>query len=144
MMHVQAQNVLNTAGRTISPPGLGFVVDYSLGEVATLTLSNLLVGSVTQGVLQPPPLVPSNINEAFDEIYGFKCFPNPTAYFVTVETAYSDFSRIRIINIEGKVMQEDKFDYSAIDFTSFTAGTYTVCLFSLNKPESKTFKIIKQ
>lgn len=144
MAHVQAQNVLNSAGRTITQPGL--IVEYSVGEVATLTLS-LPNGPVTQGLLQPSlnsPYIVVPTNEAFDDKFTFKCYPNPVGDFLTVETDYSDFEFVQFTDAQGRTVLDRVFTYSPIECSALPSGTYFARLFSTNKPELKTFKLFKQ
>ena len=144
MTHVQAQTVLNSAGRTITQPGL--IVEYSVGEVATLTLS-LPNGSVTQGLLQPSlksPYIVVPTTEAFDDKFTFKCYPNPVNDFLTVETNYLDFDFVQFTDAQGRTVLDRVFTYSPIDCGTLPSGTYFARLFSSNKPESKTFKLVKQ
>lgn len=144
MAHVQAQNVLNSAGRTITQPGL--IIEYSVGEVATLTLS-LSNGPVTQGLLQPSlksPYIIVPTNEVFDDKYTFKCYPNPVGDFLTVETDYLDFEFVKFTDAQGRTVLDRVFTYGSIECGSLPSGTYYARLFSTNKSESKTFKLIKQ
>ena len=144
MAHVQAQNVLNAAGRTIIQPGL--IVEYSVGEVATLTLS-LPNGPVTQGLLQPSlnsPYIVVPTTEAFDNKFTFKCYPNPVKDFLTVETNYPDFEFVQFTDAQGRTVLDQVFTYGSIECGSLPSGTYFARLFSTNKPESKTFKLVKQ
>lgn len=139
------QSVLNACGRTVNlPSGSPFpILEYSVGEVATVTLTNLINGPVTQGVLQPT-LGTVNTNEAFDEKYTFRSYPNPTSSAVMIETDYQHFELFQIIDLSGRIIVENTFGYAPINCESISAGTYVVRLYSINQPESKTFKIIKQ
>ena len=144
MAHVQAQKVLNSGGRTTFLPGL--IVEYSVGEVATLTLS-LPNGPVTQGLLQPllkSPYIVVPTNEAFDNKFTFKCYPNPVEDFLMVETNYPDFEFVQFTDVQGRSVLDQVFTYGSIECGSLPSGTYFARLFSTNKPESKTFKLIKQ
>ncbi len=152
--HVQAQvwpvvpspSVLNTTGGVINQSG-GDFVEFSIGEIAVvpLNIGGNQVG-FTQGFLQPRLGAPFVINtyEAFDEKYGFKCYPNPVSDFLTVETNYQDFKGIQFINVEGQMIRETRFDYTSIDCTLLPIGTYFVRLYSETNPESKIFKLLKQ
>ena len=113
--------------------------------VASLNIAGNDVG-FTQGFLQPTLGAPFIINtqEAFDEKYGFKCFPNPVSDFLTVETSYQDFTEVQFINMDGQIVRLARFDYTPIDCALLPKGIYAVRLYSENKPESKTFKLIKQ
>lgn len=144
MAHVQAQNVLNSAGGTIIQPGL--IVEYSIGEVATSTLS-LPNGPLTQGLLQPSlksPYIIVPTNEVFDDRFTFKCFPNPVEHFLTVETNYPDFDFVQFTDAQGRTVLDRVFTYSPIECRSLPSGIYFARLFSSNKPELKTFKLVKQ
>ncbi len=143
--HTQAQSVLNTGGRTVNlPSGSPFpILEYSIGEVATVTLTNLANGPVTQGVLQPT-LGTVSTNEVFDEKYSFSSYPNPTSSAVIIETDYQHFDLFQIIDVSGRIVVENTFGYEPINCESISAGTYVIRLYSVNQPESKTFKLIKQ
>jgi hypothetical protein len=144
MAHVQAQNVLNSAGRTITQPGL--IVEYSVGEVATSTLS-LPNGPVTQGLLQPSlnsPYIVVPTNEAFDDKFTFTCYPNPVEGFLIVATNYPDFEFVQFTDVQGRTVLDRIFTYGPIDCATLPSGTYFARLFSTNKPESKIFKLVKQ
>lgn len=140
MAHVHAQNALTSAGRTITLPGL--IVEYTVGEVATRTLS-LPNGPVTQGVLQPYHTIVST-NETFDDKFSFKCFPNPVEFFLTVETDYPNFEWVQFTDAQGRIVWSKPFTYSPIECGTLPSGIYFVRLFSTNQPESKTFKLVKQ
>ena len=149
--HLQAQEVLNAAGKTITGltgPGAVATVEYSIGEVAVKTLS-IAGGDVTQGVLQPahdPPYVVVEVGtkEVFDELYSFKCYPNPVGDELIVETSYPDFTHVQFISQDGRVVQEMPFNSGQINCNQLPAGMYFVRLFSETKPEFKTFKLFKQ
>jgi len=145
MTHAQAQSALNAGGRTVNlPPGSPFpILDYSIGEVATFTLTNLVNGPITQGVLQPT-LGTVNTNEAFDEKHSFNCYPNPTSNAVVIETDYQHFSLFQIMDMSGRLIAENTFRYEPINCELISAGAYFIRLYSDNHPESKTFKLIKQ
>lgn len=142
---MQAQRVLNAGGRTVNlPSGSPFpILEYSIGEVATATLINLTNGPLTQGVLQST-LGTVSTNEAFDEKYTFRSYPNPTSSAVMVETDYQHFELFQIIDLSGRIVVENTFGYASINCESISAGIYVVRLYSINHPESKTFKLIKQ
>ena len=143
--HLQAQEVLNAAGKTITGltgPGAVATVEYSIGEVAVKTLS-IAGGDVTQGVLQPYVVV-DDVKEVFDELYSFKCYPNPVGDELIVETSYPDFTHVQFISQDGRVVQEMPFNSGQINCGQLPAGMYFVRLFSETKPEFKTFKLFKQ
>ncbi|MBK6622448.1 MAG: T9SS type A sorting domain-containing protein [Saprospirales bacterium] len=139
--HFQAQEVLNAAGQTIALPG--GTVEYSVGEVATLTI-NPTGQAYTQGFIQPYYYLIDNTREVFDDLYAFKCFPNPVGDVLLVETNYPDFTDIQFFSMDGSVVREAPFQYNQIDCQGLPAGMYLVRLYSKNKPESKTFKLFKQ
>ncbi|MBK6904974.1 MAG: T9SS type A sorting domain-containing protein [Saprospirales bacterium] len=85
-----------------------------------------------------------NTREFFDDLYAFKCFPNPVGDVLLVETNYPDFTDIQFFSMDGSVVREAPFQYNQIDCQGLPAGMYLVRLSSKNKPESKTFKLIKQ
>lgn len=136
-------NVLNAGGQTIALTG-GGTVEYSIGEVATLTL--FPTGQpVTQGLLQPLPPKPINSSQdLFDERYGFACYPNPTADFVTIETGYPDFDRISFSSADGRVVQEGAFTYAPVDCHLLPPGLYFARLSATNSSTLKIFKLLKQ
>ena len=143
--HLQAQEVLNAAGKTITGltgPGAVATVEYSIGEVAVKTLS-IAGGDVTQGVLQPYVVV-DDVKEVFDELYSFQCYPNPVGDELIVETSYPDFTHVQFISQDGRVVQEMPFNSGQINCGQLPAGMYFVRLFSETKPEFKTFKLFKQ
>lgn len=145
MAHVQAQNALTSAGRTITitpPQQPVLIVEYTVGEVATRTLS-LPNGPVTQGVLQPYLTIVST-KEAFDDKFTFQCYPNPVENFLTVETDYPNFEWVQFTDAQGRILLNKLFTYSPIECGTLPSGIYFVRLFSTNQPESKTFKLVKQ
>lgn len=144
--YAQAQAVLNTTGATII--GSALVVEYSVGEVAIATIGNREQNAVTQGLLQPLttriPWVVTDTDDAFTAQYGFRAYPNPTTESISVETNYTDFDAYQIMDVSGKVIQVQRFDYTAIPVATLSNGMYVVKLFSKDKLLTKSFKVIKQ
>lgn len=134
-------NVLNAGGQTINWTN-GGTIEYSIGEVATITI-NPTGQPVTQGLLQPrSPKV--GTQDLFDERYGFTCYPNPTTDFVTIETGYPDFDRISFSSTDGRVVQEGAFTYAPVDCHLLPPGLYFARLSSAHQSTLKIFKLLKQ
>ena len=138
--YAHAQAVLNVTGNTLISSNL--IIEYAVGEVAIITIQN----TVTQGLLQPTltaPYVITDTDGLFDAQYGFRAYPNPTTEAITVETGYTDFDMYQIMDISGKVMQTQPFDYTSIPVSNLSSGMYLVKLLSKNNTLTKTFKVIK-
>jgi hypothetical protein len=139
--------VVNTTGGTMAILTGGFV-EFSVGEpaITTLNIDGNPLG-FTQGVLQPildAPYVITSTHESFDDQFGFRCYPNPVSNWITVETSYLHFTSVQFYDPLGRLVDDRVFNYQPLDCSSLPTGLYFVRLFSNNKPESKTFKIIKQ
>lgn len=139
--YTHAQAVLNVTGNTLISSNL--VVEYAVGEVATATIQN----AVTQGLLQPKltlPFVITDTDDPFDAQYGFRAYPNPATQDIKVETRYTDFSTYQILDMTGKVIQTQFFDYTNIPVSQLSNGMYIIKLLSKDNSLTKSFKIIKQ
>lgn len=140
--YTHAQAVLNVTGNTLISSNL--VVEYAVGEVATATIQN----AVTQGLLQPlvprEPWVVTDTDDPFDAQYGFRAYPNPATQEIKVETSYTDFSMYQILDMTGKMIQTQFFDYTNIPVSQLSKGMYIIKLLSKDNSLTKSFKIIKQ
>ncbi len=139
---IHAQAVLNVTGNTLISSNL--IVEYAVGEVAIATIQN----SVTQGVLQPlvprEPWVVTDTNDPFDAQYGFRAYPNPATEEIKVETDYTDFSMYQILDMTGRMIETQIFDYRNIPVSQLNNGMYIIKLLSKDNSLTKSFKIIKQ
>lgn len=143
--YAHAQSVLNVAGNTLLNSSL--IVEYSVGELAITTFGTPGQSTVTQGVLQPSlqsPYVITDTDDAFTAQYGFRAYPNPTTESINVETSYTDFNTYQILDVSGKVLQIQPFDYTTIPLSTLSNGMYIVKLLSKDNLLTKSFKVIKQ
>jgi len=140
--YTHAQAVLNVTGNTLISSNL--VVEYAVGEVATTTIQN----TVTQGVLQPlvprEPWVVTDTDDLFDAQYGFRAYPNPATQAINVETTYTDFGTYQILDMTGRIIQTQFFDYANIPVYQLNDGMYIIKILSKDHLLTKSFKIIKQ
>lgn len=136
---VQAQHVVNSSGKSISDASR--TIEYSIGEtvVSTIQTPNR---AVTQGLLQPRYSIETSINEDFDSKFDFKVFPNPTTDNIVVETNYKKFDSYNLFSIEGKLIENNKYNYQPIDLSKLPSGVYQLQLYS--PLFFKSIKIIKQ
>ena len=138
-----AQQALDVTGGTISVSS-SLIVDYSVGEVATMTTGMPNNSNYhTAGVIQPVWTVTS-IKNRFDELYHLTVFPNPVAHMLSIETNYQGFQDFHFTNILGQVTQSGGYSYEPLDLSWMASGTYFLTLTSSTEQISKTIKIIKQ
>lgn len=135
---ISGQSVVNTTGGTVASGSQR--LDYSIGEISTITLSNLQ-NHLTQGVLQPMGVL-VGINDLFDKQFAFSAFPNPVGSELIIETDYTAFQTLDIFDIAGKSLRHQQWDNKPIDFQALPAGAYLVSL--RDNSFIKTIKIIKQ
>lgn len=139
----QAQQVLNSTGASIS--GNNLLIEYSVGEVATATTGTPGAGNYyTAGVIQPTYWIVNGVDEAFDELYSLKAFPNPVSNQLNIETNFREFKLFRFTNLLGQNAASGNFDYSPLELAWMPQGTYFLTLTSENEQFTKTIKIIKQ
>jgi hypothetical protein len=135
-----AQKVINAAGKT--DYGNNLIVSYSIGEVVVEPILGMPY-SVTAGVLQPKYLI-NSVKSAFDNQYMLRCYPNPVADALNIETDFKGFTAVKIFNESGQLMGIKTFNYAPINLSELTTGAYLLTLYSTEKNVSKTIKIIKQ
>jgi hypothetical protein len=135
-----AQKVINAAGKT--DYGNNLIVQYAIGEVVVeQILDKSYIG--TAGVLQPKYLI-NSVKSAFDNQYTLRCYPNPVADALNIETDFENFTAVKIFNEQGQLMGIKPFNYAPINLSELTSGAYLLTLYSADKNVSKTIKIIKQ
>jgi hypothetical protein len=139
---IWAQKVINTAGTTAY--GNNIILQYAVGEVVVEPM-NGKDNRATQGVLQPRYIVaPNAIQDAFDQKYTLRCYPNPVRDALHVDTNFDGFKSVQVVNMQGQIVLCLPFDYTPINLSTLATGTYLLTLISNQKDISKTIKIIKQ
>lgn len=139
--HCGAQTLVGSGSGTATNATIS--VSYSIGEVATATLSN---GQkiFTQGLQQPRYTVVTSVNDFFDTRYSFSVYPNPTTDEIRIKTDFKDFTRYSLYDLSGRLIQTDIFLNPVIDFRKAPNGTYMLQLLAKEPQFSKTIQIIKQ
>ena len=138
-----AQQALDVTGGTISV-GSNLLIDYSVGEVATITTGTPNNSSYyTAGVIQPVWTITS-VKNRFDELYHLSVSPNPVSHTLSIETNYLDFQDFQFTNALGQITESGNFSYEPLDLSWMASGTYFLTLTSNTEQISKTIKIIKQ
>ncbi len=141
---LRAQATLDTNGGLVTLAD-GSFVEYSVGEVATMTIGSPSEDVfITSGVIQPNYHFLVAVNEPFDEQYHLKVFPNPTDGRLTIETDFKGFTEFDFTDVLGRHIAKDKFDYAPMDISWLPAGTFFLTLSSEDNQIFKNIKIIKQ
>ena len=142
---IQAQTLTPTV---ISSSGTSFVngstvLDYTLGEPATSTLTNG-TNTLSQGFHQNDLLITAVDNKETDK--GITVFPNPTADIVQVQFAKaSEKNLMELFSSEGKLIfsqSENATSSSQIDMTKYASGTYLLKV-TASENNNKTYQIVK-
>ena len=72
-----------------------------------------------------------------DEINGYKIYPNPVTHQLNFE--FKEVSNIKLINSEGKILDEQNLKNGSFDMSEYKSGMYIVLI-----NDSKSEKIIKK
>jgi Secretion system C-terminal sorting domain len=155
--------VLSAGGKTMTN---GIVnVDWTLGEMATSTLSNAN-GKISQGFHQGLTVVQLTREAVSDQTtemtesqkaadqqldlkrgIDFKLFPNPTSDFVNITcTGHPELEMTwQLVDLKGQILTSGKLEGSEmqLDFTRFSIGSYLVLVRSQDGTFSKTYRVIK-
>lgn len=132
-----AQQVINLTGGSISNSNYSF--DYSMGEVASITLS-ASQASVTSGFIQPSytqsatAIIPAQTS-------SLCIFPNPVSDVLMI-TGTTGIVKAKITSAIGETIIIKTME-SSIDLSAIPAGLYILQITD-NKNQIQTFKIIKQ
>jgi len=123
--------------------GTGGTASYSVGQVVYTTQTGTN-GSVAQGVQQPYEI---SITVGIDETsikLELSVYPNPTADYLTLKVGASTFLSYQLIDIQGKVIENNKVTGTSttIKMEELPSATYFLKVSKNNAPV-KTFKIIK-
>jgi hypothetical protein len=142
---INAQQVIAAGGGEAKSST--FTVAYTVGEIATLTLSGSTF-IVNQGFQQPSYVVTSIEDNLLT--MDLKIFPNPTTGILHAEIAQSTevMLQVRLYDIKGQLIlekEESLFDRQAIfdlDLSNLTPGIFILKIFSKDKP-LKVMQILK-
>ena len=99
---IRSQIVVNASGGSLSSGNQK--LDYAIGEVATTTLSTTN-NHLKQGLLQPFTVL-VNTNDLFDPQFTFTAYPNPVSNELIIQTSYTQFTQLEIIDIQGKIIRK--------------------------------------
>ena len=101
--------------------------------------------SLTKGALMIRPIFTSNLNKnvGLNQLYldeqAIKIFPNPTSDFVKISPNYLGYEGGRILDVQGKILQELDKNSLNVSLTDYEVGIY---IFQDTKT-GKTYKISK-
>jgi hypothetical protein len=131
--------LISTSGASISSNG--FVVEYALGEVSIVTVSN--TNSVaTQGLLQPQIKI---VNPDCDIInQKIKIFENPTINIARIVSIHNWISFYQVYATDGKLIRSEPFTNNHINLTNLPAAPYFIKLLPGCDGKYRVLKIIKK
>lgn len=124
---VQAQQLLASAGESQS--GTTVQISYSLGELASQTLSSSVV--LTQGFQQPGDFSTS-VKKPLIE--GIRCFPNPVSTHMTLSHASPGLYEWTIFEMQGRRVTGGNLllaGQAEIPLPNLPEGTYTLLITQL-------------
>lgn len=133
--------VVATSGTSFS--GAGTTLDFSIGEVATSTLT-AGVHTLTQGFHQPEIHFASLENYNGD--FALTLYPNPTEQFVTVETTKEDLLKIQVYDANGKILMVSPVfsQKTSIDLLTWAAGSYVMVVSTKAGVPVHSYTVIKK
>ena len=117
---VTTPTVITNSGGTFSNSSI--VMDFSIGELAVQTLQNNEI--LTQGFHQGDLKVTTAI---FNLGIKTKIYPNPTTNFIIVELEKNVNADIKVYDVNGKIVIEDKLNdenQKQLDFSFLKQGNY--------------------
>ena len=136
-LSVKAQSVISSGGY-----GGNSAVNYTIGE-AIISGGATATSQITQG-FQQPNLWGVKLEE--QELFDLKAYPNPVASYLTLESAFpvEDTYKLFLYSSDGKLILESVLTENAmqLDFSSFSAGTYTLFV-NDSEGQVASFRIIK-
>jgi hypothetical protein len=130
-----APQLVSFCGNTIT--GGGYSLDYSLGEIATTTIS-VTTNKLTQGFQQPDYYYSTGIKEL--ETGTISIYPNPTSDFINVIENKCQLKNIIFYDLTGKVVL--KSNSNKVDISILSSGIY-LAVVTTNEAIQR-IKIIKQ
>jgi len=134
-------NVINASGKSYVNSKLNF--SWSVGEIAIQTFSNT-DGLLTQGLLQPEPIVVSGIQGEIVGAGKLIIFPNPfTSQIQVVPGSYLTMN-LAIYSINGqKVYENPSFNGGTIHLETLMPGIYFLSVYDHNEKNITSIKLIK-
>ena len=117
---VTTPTVITNSGGTFSNSSV--IMDFSIGELAVQTLQNNEI--LTQGFHQGDLKVTTAV---FNLGIKTKIYPNPTTNFIIVELEKNVNADIKVYDINGKIVIEDKLNdenEKQLDFSFLKQGNY--------------------
>ena len=117
---VTTPTVITNSGGTFSNSSV--IMDFSIGELAVQTLQNNEI--LTQGFHQGDLKVTTAV---FNLGIKTKIYPNPTTNFIIVELEKNVNADIKVFDINGKIVIEDKLNdenEKQLDFSFLKQGNY--------------------
>ncbi len=136
---VQAQQLLAAAGE--SPSGTTVQVSYSLGELASQTLTSSVV--LTQGFHQPGDFSTS-VKKPL--IAGMRCFPNPVSTLLTLSHASPGLYEWTIFEMQGRRVTGGNLlvaGLAEVPLPDLPEGTYTLLVTQLGTGAIFTQQFLK-
>ncbi len=132
----------------ISPCGGVFTqgqtsIQFALGEVITETISSA-DNILTQGFVQPYyNFTDLSVKDLSKTNFDIKIYPNPVLKELWINPVNIEISQYEILNISGKIVQQNILVANKIDFESLNCGIYLLKLYSKDQQIVKTVKIVK-
>jgi hypothetical protein len=145
--------VVNSTGSTAT--NSNFTLNWSVGEMASITTFSSGNLVITTGVLQPEAGTPTGINNLQDFLTGeIKILPNPTSgnLITAFKLPRAGTLSIQLFDVNGRQLLSKQFSTIAGSFTNdvnmsaFANGTYTLFIqftSSFQKTKAGVYKIQK-
>jgi hypothetical protein len=151
---LQAQSVerwvIGAAGGSYYDVVNNFQMDFTVGEVAITTISNVN-NVLTQGFQQPYTLAWVSVEEVADDPAQVLFYPNPVTdqLQISVLNGQTGIYRISVFDVLGQLLYDERIEKGfdgtsslSVNFTSFATGNYFVRV-QHDKNIIQTSKILK-
>jgi hypothetical protein len=147
----QAQNITNVQTPcTTTAQGIAgnFIISYTIGEMPLIQSWKNNGLMITQGVLQPVPLIADTLYECYGQT-EVKVYPNPTHGIFSLQLSILKKGKIKtnLFDATGKLLQIEEFDYSSFatkqfNISNLSNGMYFLQLFFTEAGTTKAKKCV--
>lgn len=137
------QYTIGSAGSFSATTG-GATLSSSIGELIVST-ENSSSAILTQGFQQPLVVTPLSTNSPAHQSFDLIVFPNPTAQYLTIQTAEDQVLKAELINILGQAIESYSLTASKtiINLGQLPVANYLLRVSNIENTTVQTFKIQK-
>ena len=147
---INQHHTLNTSGNSATVGNM--LIEWSVGETATIHTASAGDIIITNGLLQPQQ-APLSISPELFSKYDIKIYPNPTPHLINIKSNSQHFSTLyyQLIDLHGKIVhsQEESIkpgeNIHTLSLQFYASGAYILVIkdSGSNQAFSQSFTIQK-